>query len=255
MDTESGQSLASILDDSSRAAAQKAERSEPVERAENTESAPPADPTPSTETNDNGPHVPRQALEDERKKRQELERQVAEFKQRMTAPQPTQQPHPQVQQPEIPDPYLEPERFAAYQAYQVQERLFAQSVVMSQRIMRQQHADYDDAEKEFVAAVEADPMLASKLLSHPFPAEFAYQEGKRLKALKEIGDDPASFRERVRQEILAEMQGSGAQAPAQAQPARAPVPKSLASAQTGGPARDARTGRFAGPASLEDILG
>ena len=201
------------------------------------------------------PHVPRKALEDERRKRQDLEKQLKDMQARFS-PQPLSQPsqaNPQQAQPQqpaqdIPDPVLEPERFVRWQQVQMATQLFANNVRVSQRMMREKHQDYDEIEAIFAEEANRDPVLARQLLQSDFPAEFAYTHGKRLKLMREIGDNPDAYIEAKVAERLAQQ---GSQREPQAPPARPPVPKSLAAVPNAQP-RDDR-GRYA-PASLSDIL-
>ena len=62
---------------------------------------------------------------------------------------------------------------------------------MSQEMMRQAHADYDEVESLFVEAAQMNPALAVQLANHPFPARFAYQQGTRFRALLQAGDSAA----------------------------------------------------------------
>lgn len=200
---------------------------------------PPAvNPAPQTERT-----VPLKAVEDERRKRQELERKLAEYEAKLAQ---QQQPEP------APDWTLEPEVAAQRLQADFERRAFSLKVEMSERMVRQQHADYEEVRDAFAQAAQADPRLAQALVNHPFPAEFAYQQGKRIKMLMEIGDDPEAYIERRIAERLGQSQQPAAQAP---KPQSAPVPKSLARTANTQP-RDNR-GRFAddGPTPLEDILG
>lgn len=195
--------------------------------------------------------VPLKAVEDERRKRQELERKVAEYEAMFQQ---------QKQQPpaEPPNWELEPSQAAQAMQAQIQTRLYQQAVYTSERILRQQHPDYDDAATVFAEVARNDPALAAEVFQHPFPAEFAYQHGKRLMLLREIGDDPEAYRQKLREQVMAELQQGTASAPtAKIQAPMAPVPKSLARTASGQQPRDNR-GRFAEPdgqAPLEDLIG
>lgn len=199
--------------------------------------------------------VPLKAVEDERRKRQELEKRIAEFEARFAAQQKPQEPV----QPADWD--LDPRGAASQWMAEMNRRTFTMAVEMSERVLKEKHSDYEEVRNVFAEAAKADPRLAVELVNHPFPAEFAYQQGKRLRMLQEIGDDPESYKARLREELLAELRSQGAapQAPAQAPRQSAPVPKSLARAPSATqPTRDQR-GRFApsddGPTPLEDIIG
>lgn len=193
-------------------------------------------------------YVPRAAVQDERKKRQELERRVQEYE-RMIASQREQQPQP--------DWYAEPDRAAQVMQQQVQYQLTQTKVAMSEEWVRAQHPDYDEHQQVFIEAANANPHLWQQLYAHPMPAQFAYQQAKKLKVMQEIGDDPEAYRKRIIDEFLAS-QGNPPVPPAQQPPAlqppkRSPLPTSLAETRNAQPRDDKR--RWQGPASLDQLLG
>lgn len=216
-----------------------------------------ASPADASETEDT-PLVPRKALIEERRKRQDYEKKLAEFEAKLAKldkPQAPPQPPPQMQPP--PDPWTDPEGALAYERQQRAMELYETRVILSEELMSQK-PDYADAKAAFIEAANADPTLAQKLVRHPMPAKFVYEEGKRIAALREIGPDPATYREQLRQqlreELLAEMQAHPPSQPSSAP--RAPAPKSLAGTTSSVP-RD-QQGRYAprsGPASLDELLG
>jgi hypothetical protein len=216
-----------------------------------------ASPAESDETDD-GPLVPRKALIEERRKRQDYEKKMAEFEAKLaelSKPQPQPQ-HPRQAPPPPPDPWTDPEGAMAYERQQRAMELYETRVILSEELMSQK-PDYNDAKRVFIEAANADPSLAQKLVRHPMPAKFVYEEGKRLAALREIGPDPAAYRESLRQQLMEELRAEmGVQSSPVSQAPKAPAPKSLAGTTSAVP-RDPH-GRYAprnGPASLEDLLG
>jgi hypothetical protein len=207
-----------------------------------TEAAPPAATQEKT--------VPVKALEDERRKRQELERRVAEFER-------AQRPQAQPQQPQAPDIYGDPEGYAAYLRNQYDNGLYETRVVLSQDMMRQQHADYDEVEKVFAdymwqRAEMGDQSLANALRQSANPAKFAYEQGKRIRFMTEIGNDPDGYVERKVQERLASLKTPPGTPQQPEAPAAAP-PTSLAGTASAAPPRSGKS-NLAEPASLSDLL-
>ncbi len=113
--------------------------------------------------------------------------------------------------------------------------------------------------KDTVAAMEVavneameagDPevmQLRQQLLSSDDPVGVAVNWYQRKRVLSEVGTDPAAYREKLKAEIRAEMQG---QQPAAPQPA-AVMPSNLAGARNVG----TRAGpAWSGPPKLDDIL-
>lgn len=213
-------------------------------------------PTPLIPKED-GPNVPRKALEDERKKRQEIERRFTDLERRLND---MMQPKEQVQPQQAPDPWADPEAAMTYQRNELQSafarQMYETRVALSSEILRAQKPDFDEVIAEFVQYAQRDPGLHNAVLNHPNPAAFAYQQGQRIRFLNEVGNDPAAYKAKLREEVMAEL-GQGQQPAAVAQqsspPALAP-PKSLAATTSAQP-RNSRGQYASGPASLDDILG
>jgi len=216
------------------------------------------------------------ALIGERKKRQETEQKLserdkefAELKKRLEdvegrgQPQ-SQQPTPAAKPAEVPDPWLDPEGYARHIQAETEKRTFATLVTVSQGVMRSKHDDYDDVEKIFRDECKSNPYLAKQLRDSAFPAQFAYEQGKRLMALREIGDDPAAFRAKIEADIKAKIEAEKSAPPPSAQPSPAPAasapptpqppppPPSLAGVTSSAPRK--ATAKFEGPTPLDAIL-
>jgi|GEM_PF-1800088 len=189
------------------------------------------------------PTVPLAALEDERHKRQELQRRMAEVEAQLETH--SQSPRP--------DDNEDPAGAAQWDDASARANDMATRALTSQELMREHHADYDAAEALFIEEANRSPLLLAQFMEHPLPAKFAYDEGKRLLVLREIGGDPAAYRDRVRQEVRNElMQSTETMSNEVAGARRADVPQSLAEAPSAG-SRDADE-RWQGPTPLSDIL-
>lgn len=194
------------------------------------------------------PTVPRDALMDERRKRQELEKQLQSMQQQMQRPQ---------QEEERPDWFADPEKASQYFRAEVERSNFATRIELSESIVEAQHQDYAQYRDVFAEAASQDPGLAQRLVQARNPAKFAYETGKRIALMREIGDNPDGYREKLRAEVMKELGMSGGEAPSaqkQLPPPSAPVPKSLARSPSA-PVR-APNGQFLsnGPTPLSDIL-
>lgn len=113
--------------------------------------------------------------------------------------------------------------------------------------------EVDKAEQAFIQAVNTgavDQADFQKVVGSPNRYAAAVQWHKRQQVQAEIGDDPAAYREKVKQEILAELQNGGA-APNGQQAQALNLPSNLASARNVG----ARTGpAWGGPKPLGEIF-
>lgn len=216
---------------------------------EEADSKPGTEPEPAT--------VPRKALEDERRKRQEAEKRAAEvaewqakFEQLQREVQASQRPTPpQAQQPQSQTPpplafdWDDPNKpFQTIQQSQAQlaqaipliaeEAAWRRTADMSVAIARGQHTDYDAVEAVFVEEAQKNPALIRQMRQHPHPAAFAYETGKKLKALRDVGDPETWMQEterKIRERLEAEYAERAQQTPAVNRPAS--LPRTLADAR------------------------
>lgn len=224
--------------------AEKGEEPEPEKEPDPDSSEPPSQ-EPEGEEEPKDVAGLRAALKDERRKRQDFQKELDALK---TAQQQPSQPE------EPPDRDLDPEGYERWQENQrVQER-FHDRVVMSQELMRSQHSDYDDVEAAFLEAMKQNPALQVQLAQHPMPAKFAYEEGKRQKFLQEIGNDPASYEQRIRADERKKAEADFKALLSKEEKAKAAelVPKSLAGASSEAD-RDPKNQPFE-PTPLEKII-
>lgn len=214
--------------------AEQGQQQQPTQGAE--QQQPTGEAAASPAASEQGKHVPLEALEAERKGRQDwkekairFEEEARQLRQQVERAQPGQPQQPQ-------DPLQ--------QTYQqiVNERFNT-----SEMLVRAQHADVDEAVEAFKAAAAQNPALAAAMHQNPHPWKYAYEEGKRLRFASEIGNDPEAYRKKVRAEIEAELK---AQQPQSAAPAAPAIPQSLADARSAG----ARGTTFTGPTPMENLF-
>lgn len=250
---------------------QAAEQEKPAEAApapnsgqqtgENANGAPPA-PEPNPQDEVRQVRAFQKKAEDETRKRQELEKQsekqIGELRQQLAEMQAYLQgqngQRPAQQQPEFLDPdavrYLQQVR--EQDRAEIGQELYRTRVEQSQFMMRQKHTDYDEVEAVFADEANRNPALWQELARHPVPASFAYEHGRKVRAMREIGEDPVAYREKLKQELLAELQPSQPAPQLKPQTLAAPTPPpSLA----GVPSASPQVVRgYQGPTPLEDLL-
>lgn len=187
--------------------------------------------------------VPVKALEDERRKRQELEHKLQSLEGQLEKTEPA------------PDPNEDPEGFQKWQQQQnerlqsvTDERLFNERCAMSEMLVKSQKEDYDEAYQAFEKAVQDEAQqigyspLAVALRRAENPALFAYEHGKKTLLMAQIGD-PEQYRKAAYDE--------GYQAALRELEAKPRPPTSLAS-ETSNSGR--RGPDWNGPAPLSEIL-
>ena len=210
-------------------------------------------------------YIPQQVLERERQRRQdwkaraveaetkhkELQRQLDEATRRATAaPPPQPQAQPQYQPP--PDPQADPRGFAQYLIQEQQKQLLNERLNMSERMAKKEIG----AEKltkyveEFRKLSETDATLFGKLYSQPDPYDWLVHEVDRLRLVRDVGSDPAAYRDKILAEGRAQWEREQEQKAPAPSPARGMQP-SLAGARS---VAGRTAGSWSGEPSLDDVL-
>lgn len=173
---------------------------------------------PATVQDDQGRFVPVTALLDERDKRKAAEQRAAALEQ-------WRQEQERKAQEKQPDFYEDPDKAFGFMRDQFEQRLFNERLNISEAMARQSHGDdvVAEAQQAFAAAMQRDPGLMQKLQNETNPYGFVVNWHKQQRFLSEV-KDPDTWREqereRIRQEIMAEIQSPRPKSP----------PQSLASA-------------------------
>jgi hypothetical protein len=168
------------------------------------------------------------------------------------APAPPAVVEPQ-EPPVVPNPLEDP---AGYHAH-MQRMMFNERLNLSEALLRETPGveKVDEKLAAFRKAADANPALRSELSRQSHPYRWAYDQGAKLMALAEVGDDPVAFRAKVeaemraavRAEIEAELAGT---APAKGAVEAVVIPRSLASATSSAP----RMAAVEPPPEFEDVF-
>lgn len=214
------------------------------------EVAPEATPEPAPVAQERGDKiVPLAALLDERDKRKALEARIAEME--------AQRPQ---QQTEIPDPYDDPNGYAAYVQSYAQQQSLAVKIDISEAVAKRDHGDEAvEAAKEWALERSAqDPSFKQNLISAALPIDWAVRQHQQARDLELYSKDPVAFARSILERngqppvtdaMPGAMSGMGQQPPAT--PPRPAPPRSIASAPSGGgSAREVSVGPMAAVESL-----
>jgi hypothetical protein len=193
--------------DAEEPAAAAPEPSAPVIEAEK-----PAAPEPEPQGDgrardpETGRFVPISALLDERDKRQAETRKREDLEAQL-------QRYQQPQQPEyVP---TDPSGIIQYALAEQQRVAFNERLNTSELMARQAFGEdvVTEAQKAFLSAVGQNPMLQQQLQGQIHPYDFVVKWHKQHKLMSEIGQDPEAWRkseaEKIRAQVLAELQGQG----------------------------------------------
>ena len=204
-----------------------------IEVAAPAAAAPPAEP-PKESSKPPHDYVPRAALHDERRKRQDLEA-------RLKAMESKETPEPKVGLLDDPDKW-EQQLDARVQKEVERVRAESQGALLNflEAQAREKHPDYDEVVAVFAEQAKQFPSLVQEALASSNPVQYAFDSGRKLKLLAEAGDLDALLdreRKKAREEALAERQ----QEP----------PESLTEISG---ARSAPSRKYAGPKPLGEML-
>lgn len=210
--------------------------------------------------------VPQAALHAERQKVKRYTEEVADMRRQMAdmqaqfqaqlaqLMQATQQRQPPQPQPEPPDWYADPQAALAHNLAPIQQ----ETAQMREQFSRMMAADkfgeetVNAAESELRQFVSTNPQQArfdyQRIMASPHPYAALVEWHRQRSALSEIGPDPKAYREKVRAEILAEMQAGRPAAP-QLNPAA--MPSNFATARSAAPGSGPN---WTGPRALTDIM-
>ncbi len=152
--------------------------------------ATPATPAPEVTTTPEPAEerVPMAAVIAERRKRQELERRIAEYERNQ------QQTQPQSFY-EAPDEYVQ----------QIETRATQRLHAALEAQAREVYPDYDEVFNELSEYAEQNPACVPQILQSPNPALAAYRFGKQLRELKDM-QDPAAYRQKVEAEVRSKLE-------------------------------------------------
>lgn len=174
----------------------------------------------------------KKAMREEREKRQAAEARLREL-----------------QTPKEPavDPWQDLPGALSKQQQTLDERLFAQTCLVSERFARLQHKDYDDVREVFLEEARQRPVLFDQMRQADDPASFAYSEGLRLRELKDVNGDFSAYKSKLEKDIEARLTAQFEAKYGKSTPA---VPTSLNSDSSPATATDV----YAGPPPLNKIL-
>lgn len=182
------------------------------------------------------------AAEEERRKRQELERRLAEL----------EKPKPQ----EVDDNnFLQDPVGHLNRRFETFEQKLSQSemnvkLATAEAIARTRYKDFDENVQEFAQVLQATPGLRETWLASPDPAEFAYRFGERTKLVREAGSLDG-LKAKIEKETRARLEAEYKAKQEELEKQRAALPGSLSDVR-GASTRQQPV--YTGPTPLEDIL-
>jgi hypothetical protein len=199
-------------------------------------------------------HSVRQREKETRQENEDLRRQLAQLQgQFSTFMQMQQKPQAPVEEAKPVDFWEDPDAFVKSQMTPFQQEMQQQREYLSQELAVERHGreNVEAAYQALASHIQADPNGQAdyqRIMQHPLPYVELVNWHQRRQAFAEIGNDPAAYREKVRNELLAEMQ---AQQPTQQQPAPRPqMPNSFAAVRNQG---SRATTTYQGPKPLSEI--
>ena len=130
------------------------------------------------------------AVLDERRKRQELERKLAEYEKA---------------KPERPDVFEDQDGAFGHVKDELRSEIGNIKLELSQDMMRSIHEDYDELESEFIELAKDNAALLTELNQAKNPARFAYETAQKARQAAEL-KDVEGMRAKIEAEMRAEIE-------------------------------------------------
>jgi len=187
-----------------------------------------------------------------REQAEAFQRQIAAFQQQQPKPEPPKK----VEFFEDPDAAFDSRLQQAVQPIQQGQQQIVENFSKMMAADKFGEETVNTALAEMTRRVNANPQAMrfdyQRIMSSPHPYGELVKWHKAQTALNEIGDDPKAFREKLRAELLAELQSQGGQQ--QQQAPQTPDPNSLPSSFTRNSGPSA-VPAWSGPRPLSDLMG
>ena len=133
------------------------------------------------------------AVKDERRKRQELEKELESLKQKQQEPK------------ELPDVFDDQKAFVESIRSEFQQELGNAKLEVARSMMMEFHDDYEAMEAKFIDLAKENPTLRDQAMKEANPAKFAYQQAKKYEEYQKVQDVDA-YKEQLRNEMRAEIE-------------------------------------------------
>jgi hypothetical protein len=133
------------------------------------------------------------AYKDEKQKRQDLERRLAELE---AEKQPVQ---------ELPDVLDDQQGFVNSMRAEMQQMNMQNRMEISRSMMMDAKPDYEAKEAAFIELARENPMLADQARNHPNPARFAYEQATKAEQFAQM-QDVDSYKAKIEAEIRAKLE-------------------------------------------------
>ena len=180
------------------------------------------------------------AAEEERRKRQDLERQLTELRAKPAA-QAAAEPAKGF--------FDDPEAALASFEQRTQTVILKSKLDITEAIARNKYPDFEAKFATFRDLANTTPGLANQWLTSSDPAEFAYKTGRDYMALKQAGDLP-KMKEQLEKELRLKIEAEHKEKADAEAKKREAIPGSLSSVTGSNPTKPV----WGGPPSLDDIL-
>lgn len=225
-----------------------AEETESDKDGEESEESEKEDEPPSSEDKDTQEpdKVPIKALQDERRKRQDLQERLEALER--------QTPNEQ----ETKDFWDDPEAHLQGMEKKFQDALLNERMNISESFARKRWEDLDERLESFKGMIEQTPSLRDEMLRHPSPWEFVGEQVERQRKLDEF-DSAEEYRKKLdadfEKRVAEEAKKRADKALAEQQEKSEELPGSAADARQAAGRSESDSDAAAAPPSLEEALG
>lgn len=228
--------LDELLDGEAPKPVEETQPPEPEAEAKGETDEPPAspEPEPAAETVDESPTVPKQALLDERRKRQELEQRLAE----------------KAEQKPTPSVFEDEEAYNQHIQQQIDQRVNDAQLNISEMLAKRDHPDLDEKVERYKELIADNPALHTQVMATASPYHevvAVVEKAEKLEKLQDVDKYEAQLRTELEAKIRAEYEAKAQKKDDLANS----IPQSLSDLGSKGGV----TGpSFSGPTPLDNIL-
>jgi hypothetical protein len=183
--------------------------------------------------------------QEERRKRQELEQQLAQYRQQQP---PAEAPKPFWDDPDNALKARDEQINATRQEFA--QTIFRQRLEFTEELARVKYPDYNEVVEVFKEVASQAPGLVQQCMASQNPAEFAYKLGKHHKEMREVGSVDA-YKQKLEKELRLKVEAELKEKYEKEMKARQELVPSLSDARS----TQSNKAVWGGPTPLDSVLG
>lgn len=135
-----------------------------------------------------------------------LRKEIQGLKSGITAERQKRQQLEQQKEQETPFDWTNPDDSLKTFEQKIEQKMTDRFVNMSEAQCMQRHDDYIQKRDVLLQMIQSNPQIYHEMLNSPDPAETGYQLASKKMLYDQVGNDPQGYRDKLKAEILAEIE-------------------------------------------------